>query len=215
MPGTSSPRTALSSRTSGTYPHLPDCAPAHAPTPDYRRMLHDPETYADPMSFNPDRFLAAPGKEPETDPRGMVFGFGRRYVFDVPPARLPSSLTDACSLSQHLPRPPARGLVRLFSGRDVARGIQDREAGRERRGRRALDRVHRRHGQVCPPFPRPDSVAARSPSSRPPVAPATRPPTSARSSPGPQRPRRSCTRSSSTRTTKIVFLRPFPPISPS
>lgn len=47
--------------------------------------MHDPETYADPMSFNPERFLAAPGKEPETDPRGMVFGFGRRYVFDVPP----------------------------------------------------------------------------------------------------------------------------------
>lgn len=85
MPVTSSPRTALSSRTSGTYPQLPDSAPAHAPTPDHRRMLHDPETYADPMSFNPDRFLAAPGKEPETDPRGMVFGFGRRYVFDVPP----------------------------------------------------------------------------------------------------------------------------------
>ncbi|KAI0370176.1 cytochrome P450 [Pilatotrama ljubarskyi] len=42
------------------------------------RMLHDPETYSDPMAFNPDRFMAAPGKEPEADPRGMVFGFGRR-----------------------------------------------------------------------------------------------------------------------------------------
>ncbi|KAI0637904.1 cytochrome P450 [Trametes polyzona] len=42
------------------------------------RMLHDPETYSDPMSFNPERFVAAPGKEPETDPRSMVFGFGRR-----------------------------------------------------------------------------------------------------------------------------------------
>ncbi|KAI0771956.1 cytochrome P450 [Trametes elegans] len=42
------------------------------------QMLHDPETYAEPMAFNPERFVAAPGKEPETDPRGMVFGFGRR-----------------------------------------------------------------------------------------------------------------------------------------
>ncbi|KAL7282185.1 hypothetical protein ACG7TL_003654 [Trametes sanguinea] len=42
------------------------------------RMLHDPETYADPMSFNPERFVAGPGKQPEADPRGMVFGFGRR-----------------------------------------------------------------------------------------------------------------------------------------
>ena len=43
-------------------------------------MLHDPETYNDPMSFNPERFMAAPGKEPEADPRSMAFGFGRRYV---------------------------------------------------------------------------------------------------------------------------------------
>ncbi|KAI0332487.1 cytochrome P450 [Cubamyces sp. BRFM 1775] len=42
------------------------------------RMLHDPETYNDPMSFNPERFMAAPGKEPEADPRSMAFGFGRR-----------------------------------------------------------------------------------------------------------------------------------------
>ncbi|KAI0824638.1 cytochrome P450 [Trametes gibbosa] len=42
------------------------------------RMLHHPETYADPTAFNPERFLAAPGKEAEIDPRGVVFGFGRR-----------------------------------------------------------------------------------------------------------------------------------------
>ncbi|KAI9001294.1 cytochrome P450 [Trametes punicea] len=42
------------------------------------RMLHDPETYPDPMAFKPERFVPGPGKEPEADPRSMVFGFGRR-----------------------------------------------------------------------------------------------------------------------------------------
>ncbi|KAH9894363.1 cytochrome P450 [Cubamyces lactineus] len=42
------------------------------------KFLHDPQTYADPASFNPDRFLAAEGKEPERDPRDFCFGFGRR-----------------------------------------------------------------------------------------------------------------------------------------
>ncbi|KIJ70462.1 hypothetical protein HYDPIDRAFT_79110 [Hydnomerulius pinastri MD-312] len=41
-------------------------------------MLHDPRTYANPMEFNPERFLAREGKEPETDPRTICFGFGRR-----------------------------------------------------------------------------------------------------------------------------------------
>ncbi|KAL0562774.1 hypothetical protein V5O48_019305 [Marasmius crinis-equi] len=41
-------------------------------------MAHDPEVYKDPFTFNPDRFLATPGHEPEKDPRDLVFGFGRR-----------------------------------------------------------------------------------------------------------------------------------------
>ncbi|KAG1731607.1 cytochrome P450 [Suillus paluster] len=41
-------------------------------------MLNDPQTYANPSEFNPERFFAKDGKEPETDPRTMCFGFGRR-----------------------------------------------------------------------------------------------------------------------------------------
>ena len=37
--------------------------------------MHDPVTYANPMEFNPERFL---GDNPEPDPRATVFGFGRR-----------------------------------------------------------------------------------------------------------------------------------------
>jgi cytochrome P450 len=38
-------------------------------------MLHCADTYANPMSFNPDRFL---GAQPEHDPQEICFGFGRR-----------------------------------------------------------------------------------------------------------------------------------------
>jgi len=41
-------------------------------------MLHDPRTYSEPNEFRPERFLARDGKEPETDPRTICFGFGRR-----------------------------------------------------------------------------------------------------------------------------------------
>ncbi|KAG1752629.1 cytochrome P450 [Suillus paluster] len=41
-------------------------------------MLNDPQTYANPSEFNPERYLAKDGKEPETDPRTICFGFGRR-----------------------------------------------------------------------------------------------------------------------------------------
>ncbi|KAG0699879.1 cytochrome P450 [Suillus ampliporus] len=51
-------------------------------------MLNDPRTYANPSQFDPERFLAKDGKEPETDPRTICFGFGRRicpglHVADV------------------------------------------------------------------------------------------------------------------------------------
>ncbi|KAG1850378.1 cytochrome P450 [Suillus subalutaceus] len=41
-------------------------------------MLHDPEIYVNPWQFNPERFLANDGKKPETEPRTICFGFGRR-----------------------------------------------------------------------------------------------------------------------------------------
>ncbi|KAI1788998.1 cytochrome P450 [Ganoderma leucocontextum] len=42
------------------------------------KILHDPALYSDPMTFNPERFLATPDKEAERDPRDFAFGFGRR-----------------------------------------------------------------------------------------------------------------------------------------
>ncbi|KZT68576.1 cytochrome P450 [Daedalea quercina L-15889] len=41
-------------------------------------MLRDPRHYSHPEHFNPDRFVRKEGFEPETDPRRMIFGFGRR-----------------------------------------------------------------------------------------------------------------------------------------
>ncbi|KAK7449239.1 hypothetical protein VKT23_013384 [Stygiomarasmius scandens] len=39
------------------------------------KMTHDPVTYPDPMTFNPERFM---GPNPEMDPTDLMFGFGRR-----------------------------------------------------------------------------------------------------------------------------------------
>ncbi|KAG6898822.1 hypothetical protein C0993_003910 [Termitomyces sp. T159_Od127] len=41
-------------------------------------ILHDPEVYADPQKFNPERFIATEGRPAEPDPRHVTFGFGRR-----------------------------------------------------------------------------------------------------------------------------------------
>jgi hypothetical protein len=48
-------------------------------TPDssFRHMTHDPQTYHDPSTFNPDRFIATETHKPEPDPQ-ISFGFGRR-----------------------------------------------------------------------------------------------------------------------------------------
>ncbi|PPQ65600.1 hypothetical protein CVT26_000549 [Gymnopilus dilepis] len=45
-----------------------------------RKFAHDPEVYANPFEFNPERFLQSEGRNPEPDPRDICFGFGRRLV---------------------------------------------------------------------------------------------------------------------------------------
>lgn len=42
------------------------------------KLTHDPRTYANPFTFNPDRFISSEGKTAELDPHGLCFGFGRR-----------------------------------------------------------------------------------------------------------------------------------------
>ncbi|KAJ7212663.1 cytochrome P450 [Mycena pura] len=46
--------------------------------PNIWKMSHDPARYRDPMAFDPRRYLAAAGREPEQDPARMCFGYGRR-----------------------------------------------------------------------------------------------------------------------------------------
>ncbi|KAG6902463.1 hypothetical protein C0995_016325 [Termitomyces sp. Mi166 len=43
-----------------------------------RGILHDPEAYANPHSFSPERFIATEDRPAEPDPRNVSFGFGRR-----------------------------------------------------------------------------------------------------------------------------------------
>ncbi|THH15990.1 hypothetical protein EW146_g4568 [Bondarzewia mesenterica] len=46
--------------------------------PNTWRFMRDPEVYKNPLEFNPLRFLPEDGSEPELNPHGFVFGYGRR-----------------------------------------------------------------------------------------------------------------------------------------
>lgn len=62
-------------------------------------MLNDPERYANPSQFNPERFLANDGKKPETEPRTICFGFGRRICPGIHLAEASVWLSIAMSLA--------------------------------------------------------------------------------------------------------------------
>jgi cytochrome P450 len=60
-----------------------------------RLFTHDPQTYHDPMSFKPERFL---GPTPERDPATLSFGFGRRIC----PGRVLADTNIYLSVAQSL-----------------------------------------------------------------------------------------------------------------
>ena len=45
-----------------------------------RGMLHDPETYANPSEFIPERYQGSALQSAEPDPHTVAFGFGRRWA---------------------------------------------------------------------------------------------------------------------------------------
>ncbi|KAJ7270547.1 cytochrome P450 [Mycena rebaudengoi] len=47
------------------------------------KMTHDPDRYANPMVFDPSRFIATPTKNAEQDPTKICFGYGRRAILAV------------------------------------------------------------------------------------------------------------------------------------
>ncbi|KAJ5753209.1 hypothetical protein N7520_010126 [Penicillium odoratum] len=63
--------------------------------PNIWGIMHDPELYHDPMAFNPERFLKV---NPEMDPHGFVFGFGRRIC----PGRILADITVWLSVAKSL-----------------------------------------------------------------------------------------------------------------
>ncbi|KAF9893353.1 hypothetical protein FE257_011785 [Aspergillus nanangensis] len=67
--------------------------------PNIWGMTHDPDTYHEPMTFNPERFLEGTnGNMPELDPHTLSFGFGRRIC----PGRFLADSTIFMSIAQSL-----------------------------------------------------------------------------------------------------------------
>lgn len=52
-------------------------------TSPLRAMLHDPETYTDPDSFKPERFITKDGRLSDDELVNIAFGFGRRSMVHV------------------------------------------------------------------------------------------------------------------------------------
>ncbi|KAJ7221139.1 cytochrome P450, partial [Mycena haematopus] len=57
------------------------------------KMAHDPERYADPMEFNPSRFILEDGRKTERDPARICFGYGRRICPGTPFSSLKNTAT--------------------------------------------------------------------------------------------------------------------------
>jgi hypothetical protein len=60
-----------------------------------RGLLRDSETYSDPMTFNPARFIPSDTHTPERDPTDFCFGFGRRCAI-IPLTRPALSNLSVC-----------------------------------------------------------------------------------------------------------------------
>ncbi|KAK1988359.1 cytochrome P450 [Colletotrichum cereale] len=99
-------------------------------------FLHDPQTYSDPSSFNPDRYLA-PRNEP--DPEDTAFGYGRRIC----PGRF---LADESLFIT---------IARILATFDIRKAVD--ESGNE------IDpEIHATSGLISTPLPFPYSIKPRS-----------------------------------------------------
>lgn len=70
------------------------------------KLLHDPDTYRDPMAFMPERFL---GAAPELDPSKIAFGYGRRICPGILVAEATIFITVAATLAAFSIRPAQNG----------------------------------------------------------------------------------------------------------
>lgn len=104
-----------------------------------RGFTHDPETYHDPMTFKPERFLDTDGCTPEIDPHTVCFGYGRRIC----PGRVLADLQLFLNM--------ARSLA-VFN---IGKGVEN--------GKEADPFVHFGSGIISHPAPYAISIKPRSP----------------------------------------------------